>query len=188
MTVREYKINRELIADFFHSMKMDLTDRTYQTESFNRYIYGSAEVVGLMCLRVFIENNNELYEKLKPYATALGAAFQKVNFLRDMKDDYQTRGREYFPDFNFQQFTTEMKRRIEADIEKDFQSAARGIAMLPLSSRLGVYTAYVYYRELFSKIQSSSPAQVLDSRIRISDSQKAYLMLRSYVRHKLNWL
>ncbi|MEL7222050.1 MAG: phytoene/squalene synthase family protein, partial [Bacteroidota bacterium] len=143
--VRTYNIERELIDAFLRSMEMDLHDKEYDQESYEEYIYGSAEVVGLMCLRVFCEGNDEQYQSLKASACSLGAAFQKVNFLRDIKSDFDERGRVYFPGVDFSRFTAADKAEIEADIRKDFDHAYEGIVRLPEGARFGVYLAYVYY-------------------------------------------
>ena len=148
-TVHEYAIKKELIDQFLLSMKVDLNQKRHNIESYEDYIYGSAEVVGLMCLHVFINNDPVLYEKLKSYAQHLGSAFQKVNFLRDMKADYELLGRTYFPNISFTKFGQEEKEVIEQDIKEDFELALEGIKMLPTNSRAGVYLAYFYYRRLF---------------------------------------
>ena len=187
-TVNKYRIPRDLIECFLNSMEMDLHDLDYDYKTFKQYILGSAEVVGLMCLKVFCLGDEKQYEELKPYAMALGSAFQKINFLRDLKADYKELGRSYFPDVDLSQFSDETKAKIEADIEKDFKYAKIGIAQLPKVSRLGVYVAYVYYWKLFKKIKSTPSDKVMDSRIRIPNGQKFYLMFSSYVRHNLNLL
>ena len=184
-TVNEYDIDHELINAFFHSMKMDINQKAYNTKNFNEYIYGSAEVVGLMCLYIFCEGKKDLYEKLKMSARALGAAFQKVNFLRDIKADYNELSRMYFPGCDFNNFTERDKKEIEADIYKDFKLAYVGIIRLPLKSRFGVYVAYKYYLSLFKKIRSLEPARVLKTRIRIPDYKKAIIVLRAGVKKQL---
>ena len=184
-TVNDYNIDPELIEAFFHSMEMDLNQKTYDTTNFNEYIYGSAEVVGLMCLYVFCEGKKDLYEKLKASARALGAAFQKVNFLRDIKADHNDLSRMYFPGCDFNNFTVCDKRQIEADIHNDFKKAYSGILKLPLKSRFGVYVAYKYYLSLFKKIRSLEPARVLEARIRIPDYKKAMIILRAGVKNQL---
>jgi phytoene/squalene synthetase len=166
-------------------MEMDLTQKTYDTRNFDEYIYGSAEVVGLMCLYVFCEGRKELYEKLKTPARALGAAFQKVNFLRDIKADFNGLSRMYFPGCDFNNFTDCDKKEIEADIYNDFKQAYSGIVKLPLKSRFGVYVAYKYYLSLFKKIKSLQPARVLETRIRIPDYKKAMIILRAGVKNHL---
>jgi len=169
-------------------MEMDLEKVDYSTEKYETYILGSAEVVGLMCLYVFTEGNNKLYEELKPFAMKLGAAFQKVNFLRDMKDDYHILGRAYFPGIDLTNFSVSAKQMIEKEIESDFIAALHGIKKLPTSSRGGVYLAYVYYNSLFKKIKNAAPQKILTERIRISNSEKFGLMLNSMFQHKLNLL
>ena len=184
-TVNQYNIEHELINAFFHSMEMDLTQRAYDKTNFNEYVYGSAEVVGLMCLFVFCEGRKELYERLKLSARALGAAFQKVNFLRDIKADYNSLSRMYFPGCDFNNFTEHDKKQIESDIQNDFRSAYAGIIKLPMKSRFGVYVAYKYYLSLFKKIKSLEPARVLEARIRIPDYKKAMIVLRAGVKNQL---
>jgi phytoene/squalene synthetase len=166
-------------------MEMDLCQKTYDTRNFNEYVYGSAEVVGLMCLHVFCEGKKEICEKLKFSARSLGAAFQKVNFLRDINADYNGLSRMYFPGCDFNNFTEEDKREIEADIHKDFKTAYNGILKLPLKSRFGVYVAYKYYLSLFKKIKSLEPAKILESRIRIPDYKKIMIILRAGVKNQL---
>ena len=184
-TVNEYNIDHALIEAFFHSMKMDLTQRAYDTRNFNEYVYGSAETVGLMCLYVFCEGKKEFYERLKVPARALGAAFQKVNFLRDIKADYYSLSRMYFPGCDFNNFTERDKKQIEKDIYEDFKLAYSGIIKLPLKSRFGVYVAYKYYLSLFNKIKSLEPKRVLEARIRIPDYKKAMIVLRAGVKNHL---
>ncbi len=184
-TVRDYNIDHNLIEAFFSSMEMDLIKMNYDTRNFNEYVYGSAEVVGLMCLYVFCEGKKQLYEKLTPAAQALGAAFQKVNFLRDIKADYNGLSRMYFPCCDFNNFTDCDKKQIEADIYKDFKAAYAGILKLPLKSRFGVYVAYKYYLSLFKKIKSLEPARVLEARIRIPDYKKAMIVFRAGVKNQL---
>lgn len=183
--VRRYGIGVDLIRLFFESMEMDLQERTYDEQGYQQYILGSAEVVGLMCLHVFTEGDTERYKDLKPYAMRLGAAFQKVNFLRDLKDDFQILGRVYFPQVDLSRFTREAKQQIEEDIDNDFEQALVGIQKLPRSSKGGVYLAYVYYRSLFSKIRRLPPHRILQGRVRISNSRKLSLMLNSLVEYKL---
>ena len=184
-TVNDYNIDHDLVGAFFHSMEMDLSQKTYDTRNFNEYVYGSAEVVGLMCLHVFCEGKKEICEKLKFSARSLGAAFQKVNFLRDINADYNGLSRMYFPGCDFNNFTEEDKREIEADIHKDFKTAYNGILKLPLKSRFGVYVAYKYYLSLFKKIKSLEPAKVLESRIRIPDHKKIMIILRAGIKNQL---
>jgi phytoene/squalene synthetase len=166
-------------------MEMDLNQKTYDTRNFNEYVYGSSEVVGLMCLYIFCEGKKDLYEKLRIPARALGSAFQKVNFLRDIKADHNELSRMYFPGCDFNNFTERDKKEIEADIYQDFKQAYAGILKLPLKSRFGVYVAYKYYLSLFKKIRSLKPAGVLEARIRIPDYKKAMIILRAGVKNQL---
>jgi phytoene synthase len=184
-TVHQYDIDHELIRAFFHSMEMDLTKKVYDCEGYKEYIHGSAEVVGLMCLYVFCEGNKHQYGQLKQSARSLGAAFQKVNFLRDIKADYNGLSRVYFPGCDFNNFTCQDKQEIEADIQQDFQQAYNGILQLPLKARFGVYVAYRYYLSLFKKIQRMQPARVLQQRIRIPNYRKAMIVFRAGVRNQL---
>jgi phytoene synthase len=181
--VHKYNIERELIDGFLKSMETDLEKSQHSSESYNQYIYGSAEVVGLMCLRVFTENNHEQYNYLKPFAMKLGAAFQKVNFLRDLQSDYKTLERVYFPDVNLDEFSNGAKQKIEDEIENDFDEALVGIKQLPHGTRFGVYVAYIYYRRLFNKIKNIEPSQILKERIRVSNPEKIQLLVTSYFRH-----
>ena len=188
LTVNQYHIDLKLIDAFLHSMELDLNKRAYDRSGYEEYIYGSAEVVGLMCLSVFCEGNKSEYEKLRPSAKSLGAAFQKVNFLRDLKADFEGLDRVYFPDCDFSNFTTEDKLMIEADIQKDFDDAYAGIIQLPLKARFGVYVAYKYYLSLFKKIKKIAPQQILEERIRIPDYGKAYILAKAGIRSQLNIL
>jgi len=185
--VDTYNIPHQLIFDFLTSMRMDLEGKAYDEELYKSYIYGSAEVVGLMCLHVFSDGENDKFEELEPYARSLGAAFQKVNFLRDFKDDYEKRGRVYFPGVDFEHFSEEGKKQIEQDIEKDFHNALIGIKKLPRDSRLGVFLAYQYYRKLTQKIVDESAVSLQNKRIRISNSRKIFILVKSYIRYNLNW-
>ncbi|MBK7475152.1 MAG: phytoene/squalene synthase family protein [Haliscomenobacter sp.] len=187
-TVNTYHIEKELIGAFLDSMEMDLHHSVYEENQYQKYIYGSAEVVGLMCLRVFCEGDSFKYEQLKESARALGSAFQKINFLRDMKSDFDDRGRVYFPGVDFQHFTNEDKIRIEADIRKDFDFALTGIVQLPKGVRFGVYLAYVYYTQLFKHIIREPAHQVKKKRIRVHDGKKVLLLFSSAVRSSLNLL
>lgn len=188
LAVNEYKIDHELIAAFLYSMEMDLTEQDYDQENYERYIYGSAEVVGLMCLRVFCEGDNTEYQRLKPMAKSLGAAFQKVNFLRDIKSDFDDRGRIYFPGVDFKNFSEVDKAAIEQDISADFEAALTGIKQLPKGAKMGVYLAYIYYIKLFNKIQNLPSSKILSERIRIPDFKKMVLLGKSYFMHRLNYL
>jgi phytoene/squalene synthetase len=186
--VKKYGIDADLINGFFASMEADLNQTTYTEAAYQQYIFGSAEVVGLMCLKVFTENDQQLYERLTPPARKLGAAFQKVNFLRDIRADYLTLGRTYFPGVNFTRFTWYEKEKIQADITSDFEEALAGIRQLPVSSRKGVYLAYFYYRKLFMMIKNVPAEKTLTARIRIPNHKKIGLMFQSMIRHQLNLL
>lgn len=185
LTVNDYNISPDLVEAFFNSMEMDLDNQQYDASRYQEYIYGSAEVVGLMCLYVFCEGDKELYNKLKPYAQSLGAAFQKVNFLRDVKSDYNTLNRTYFPGVDFSNFTERTKAQIEKDIAIDFKQAYEGILQLPWKARFGVYVAYKYYLSLFNKIRKTQPSQILESRIRIPNYRKAMILVRAGVKNQL---
>jgi 15-cis-phytoene synthase len=187
-TVHQYQIERELIDAFLDSMEMDLFFERYHDSLYKKYIYGSAEVVGLMCLRVFVEGDNDMYERLKAPACSLGAAFQKINFLRDMKSDFDERGRVYFPGVDYQCFCNDDKLEIEADIKKDFDDAYKGIVQLPEGARFGVYLAYIYYTNLFKKIRSAPADRVTQERIRVPNRRKAVLLFSSALRNSLNLL
>jgi 15-cis-phytoene synthase len=186
--VHEYQIDRQLIDAFLYSMEMDLGKIEYDDSRYKEYIYGSAEVVGLMCLKVFVEGNNDQYEKLKADARSLGAAFQKVNFLRDLKSDYQERGRVYFPEIDMTNFSAYEKREIEKDIQIDFDNALRGILNLPVGARSGVYLAYVYYLKLFRRIQKTSAVKIQTQRIRVPDFIKVTLLAKTLVKGQLGVL
>jgi phytoene/squalene synthetase len=186
--VREYKIEHELIDAFLYSMEMDLGRVVYDDSKYKEYIYGSAEVVGLMCLKVFVEGNQEQYEKLKGDARSLGAAFQKVNFLRDIKSDFQERGRVYFPEIDMSHFSAISKKEIENDIQKDFDEALRGIMNLPSGARSGVYLAYVYYLKLFKRIKNTSAEKIQEQRIRVPDYVKFTLLAKTLVKGSLGAL
>ncbi len=187
-TVSQFQIERELIDAFLYSMQLDLEKRQYDKLGYEEYIYGSAEVVGLMCLHVFCDGNKSLYENLKPYAKSLGAAFQKVNFLRDLKADYEGLERVYFPGCDFKNFTAADKAAIEADIQKDFDHAYQGILLLPGKARFGVYVAYKYYLSLFKKIKKVPPQNILEYRIRIPDYGKMFILAKAGIRSQLNLL
>jgi len=187
--VRKYNIPHDLIIAFLHSMRLDLNKTDYKTvHELNEYVYGSAEVVGLMCLCVFCEGDMQQYEALKGEARSLGAAFQKINFLRDIQADYNNLNRTYFPDFDFYRFDQHTKQRIEEDIEKDFAAALEGIRKLPWKARFGVYTAYKYYYALFEKIKSMQPARVLQQRVRVPDYQKAFIIFSAGLNNRLNMI
>ena len=186
--IHQYNIDIELVNVFLDSMEMDLEKQFYVKENYEKYILGSAEVVGLMCLKVFLDGNQEKYDELKPFAMKLGAAFQKINFLRDLKDDYKTLGRTYFPNVDMNEFTSQSKREIEDEIASDFKEALIGIKNLPVTSKGGVYLAYVYYFTLFKKIKRVSVERVLVERIRVSNGQKIALMFKSMLQFKTNML
>jgi phytoene/squalene synthetase len=185
-TVNQYGIEHELIEQFLKSMEMDLYIKSYDPTKFDDYILGSAEVVGLMCLRVFTKGDIHQYDKLKPYAMRLGSAFQKINFLRDLKADYIGLGRSYFPDLDISNFDEACKKEIEKNIAADFAAGFTGIRNLPRASRFGVYVAYVYYLALFKKIRNTPSQKVLNRRIRIKNRHKARLLAYSFVKHQLN--
>jgi phytoene/squalene synthetase len=186
--VNEYKIDRWLIDTFLRSMEMDLYDHRYDQKGYEEYILGSAEVVGLMCLKVFVEGDDEKYNDLKYYAMKLGSAFQKINFLRDFNADLQGLGRMYFPQLQNREFNDEVKREIEADTRKDFELGYEGIKRLPKNARFGVYVAYKYYSNLLEKISSMPPQRIMSERVRIPDNQKYALFFGSFVRHSFNLL
>jgi 15-cis-phytoene synthase len=186
LSVHQYKIPLELIDSFLYSMELDLEQKNHDEQSYSEYIYGSAEVVGLMCLKVFCEKDTALYERLKPYAKSLGAAFQKVNFLRDLKADTQQLGRMYFPNCDFTNFRLTDKTAIEADIKKDFEMAYEGIVQLPLKAKLGVYVAYRYYSALFKKIERLAPTVILEKRIRIPNHNKLLIVANAGLKTRLN--
>jgi phytoene synthase len=183
--VNEYQIDHEFIDAFLRSMEMDLEDHNYRQELYDKYIYGSAEVVGLMCLRVFCHQQPALFDRLQDPARRLGAAFQKVNFLRDIRSDYEDRGRVYFPGLRYEHFDNDHKREIEADIRADFEAAYVGIQQLPRAAKLGVHLAYVYYLKLFYKLRKAPAAQVLAERVRLPDNKKLLLLLSSWLRYRL---
>jgi phytoene/squalene synthetase len=186
--VNAYQIPFELIETFLQSMEMDLDKKAYDVGNYEQYILGSAEVVGLMCLKVFVNGDESEYNRLKPAAMKLGSAFQKINFLRDLKADYQELGRTYFPKIDLNAFDTTVKKEIEADIEIDFQLGYEGIKQLPKNARFGVYMAYIYYYKLFKKIKTTTADTILNERVRIPNNKKYRLFLTSYVRHNLNML
>ena len=186
--VNEYNIEHELIDAFLQSMFMDLDHSVYNKEQLDTYIYGSAEVVGLMCLRVFTKGDEQEYDRLKDPARSLGSAFQKINFLRDMKSDFKERGRVYFPDIDYLKFSEAQKQQIELDIQTDFSAAYKGIIQLPKSSRLGVYLAYRYYLKLFNRISCAPVSLVKEERIRVSNGLKMVLLAKSTLRHRFDIL
>jgi phytoene/squalene synthetase len=184
--VNKYHIDLDLIHAFLDSMEMDLKDVEYNQPLYKQYIYGSAEVVGLMCLKVFCYDNAAQYDELKEQAMALGSAFQKINFLRDIRDDYYEKGRTYFPGISIENFNNEQKREIEEDIAIDFQKGLEGIRNLPKGSRFGVYIAYIFYINLFNKIKRLSFEKILSERVRIKNRKKAYLLAKYSLKHSLN--
>ena len=188
-TVHKYNIDMDLINSFLKSMEQDLKKKKYESlQEYNEYIYGSADVVGLMCLKVFVGGRNDDYKKLKPYAMSLGSAFQKVNFLRDINDDYKKLNRVYFPGVDYGTFNEDVKNNIMIDIEKDFAKALKGIYMLPNNSKFGVYAAYKYYKRLLRKLERASYLQIKSERVRVPNYQKVDVLARSYVRYRLNIL
>ena len=186
--IHAYEIDYDLIETFLKSMEMDLYKNEYDEAGYKAYILGSAEVVGLMCLKVFVDGNQERYLALKEPAMQLGSAFQKINFLRDLHADYQSLGRTYFPGVDLNNFNEEVKASIEADIDIDFKAGYEGIKKLPKGARFGVYIAYVYYYSLFKKIRKTHCDLILNERVRISNKRKYGLFLSSYLRHTINWI
>ena len=185
-TIHSYQIDYELVDSFLNSMKLDLDKKKYLTKKeFDQYVYGSADVVGLMCLKVFVKGNKNQYDNLRPYAMSLGSAFQKVNFLRDLKADHDGLNRSYFPNLNIDEFDEPSKKIILDEIDKDFRHALKGIFKLPSSARFGVYTAYKYYLKLLNKLRKTHPLKIKSSRIRVPNYQKVNVLARSYVRYRL---
>lgn len=188
-TVHRYGIDREFIDAFMQSMRWDLSKKVYQTdEEYKTYIYGSADVVGLMCLRVFVKGDHKLFDELKSSAMALGSAFQKVNFLRDLKNDYEQLERSYFPGVNLRELDEVSKQKIIAEIEADFQKGLSGIFKLPDAAKFGVYTAYKYYLRLLKKLKRVPSVEIKNKRIRVANIQKVDVLARSYVRYRFNIL
>lgn len=188
MAVRKYHIDRELVDAFLTSMEMDLDYDVYSPELLKTYIYGSAEVVGLMCLRVFYFDEPEKYDRLVTPARKLGEAFQKVNFLRDAREDFDKKGRTYFQNIDFKNFTEETKQRLEAEIEKDFMDSMEGIRQLKKQVRFGVYLAYTYYIHLLKEIKKARPEEILKKRYRVTNTKKSYLLASAYLKNTLNML
>lgn len=184
--VNTYSISLDLIETFLNSMEMDLEKHAYDQSKYEKYILGSAEVVGLMCLKIFVRGDENEYNLLKDSAMKLGSAFQKINFLRDLKADFHELGRTYFPGIDLNEFNASVKKEIEKDIEIDFQAGYEGIKKLPKDARFGVYMAYVYYYKLFKKIKGTAPEVILNERVRIPNNKKYRLFLSSYLRHNLN--
>ena len=186
-TVNKYSIPKDLIISFLDSMRMDLHKKDYESiDEYKKYIYGSADVVGLMCLKVFVGGSNEMYNSLSPYAISLGSAFQKVNFLRDLKDDSNILNRVYFPNVDMNNFDESSKQEIIAEIEDDFKNAIIGIVKLPKNSKFAVYIAYRYYYKLLKKLKRISSENIVKKRIRIDNFQKFIVIVRSYVKYQLN--
>lgn len=186
--VHKYGIDRDLIDAFLLSMEMDLHNNAYSSELLKTYIYGSAEVVGLMCLRVFYHDDRERYDALVAPARKLGEAFQKVNFLRDAKDDFADKGRVYFKDIDFSNFSEMTKRQLEDEIERDFQEAMAGLRQLKKQVRFGVYLAYTYYLRLLKEIKKARPEDILKKRYRVSNTEKSYLLVNAYLKNAFNLL
>ena len=186
-TVNKYSIPKDLINSFLDSMKMDLNKKQYNTiEEYKKYIYGSADVVGLMCLKVFVKGSEKSYTELSPFAISLGSAFQKVNFLRDIKDDSDILNRVYFPNVDMNDFNEKAKKEIILEIENDFKNAVKGIVKLPKNSKFAVYIAYRYYNKLLKKLKQTSSENIVKKRIRIHNLQKFIVIARSYVKYQLN--
>jgi len=186
-TVHKFQIPESLIASFIKSMKMDLVKTNYATDDeYKEYIYGSADVVGLMCLKVFVNGNETKYKELEQSAMRLGSAFQKVNFLRDLKADYEDLSRTYFPNTDLTKLDEASKNQIITEIEADFEAGYQGIVGLPLEAKFGVYTAYIYYKKLLSKLKKTPSAEIKNTRIRVSDYQKFQLFAKCYFTYKLN--
>ena len=186
-TVHQYEIPRELIDAFMKSMKLDLSKTEYKTVSeYNEYIYGSADVVGLMCLKVFVKGDDVKYESLKDSAMRLGSAFQKVNFLRDLKADFEDLNRTYFPNTDLSKLDEKSKLKIIEEIEADFKAGYEGLILLPIEAKFGVYTAYSYYKKLLAKLKNTPSAEIKNTRIRVSNYQKYGLFAKCYFSYKLN--
>lgn len=184
--VNKFAIPLDLIETFLQSMEMDLNKQTYDEAKYELYILGSAEVVGLMCLKIFVNGSETEYQRLKPAAMKLGSAFQKINFLRDLNDDFNELGRTYFPGINLKDFDCDVKKEIEENIELDFKMGFEGIKQLPKNARFGVYMAYIYYYKLFNKIKATPAKIILQERVRIPNNKKYRLFITSYVKHNLN--
>lgn len=187
-TFHEYKLEKDHVETFLASMRMDLDQNTYTQSEYEKYILGSAEVVGLMCLKIFVKGNEKQYQELKPMAMALGSAFQKVNFLRDLQADFNGLGRVYFPNTDFNNFSEINKSELIEDIDRDFEYAFEGIKRLPKKARFGVYLAYKFYKQLLNKIKQTHHQEILEQRIRISNSKKCWVLTKSYLRHSFNTL
>ncbi|MEP2274146.1 MAG: phytoene/squalene synthase family protein [Reichenbachiella sp.] len=188
-TLKRYDIDLKLVDAFLYSMRMDLTKKDYQSrEEYEKYIYGSADVVGLMCLKIFVNGDQEEYERLKPFAMKLGSAFQKVNFLRDLKSDQEILERSYFPNVDLKNLSNEDKTQIIEEIEYDFEQAYKGIIELPVAAKFGVYVAYVFYKQLLCKLKKVPSNEILDKRVRVNDPTKLLLLAKSYLDIKFNFV
>lgn len=188
-TFHKYSLDKNLVDSFMKSMRMDLTKKKYSTvEEYKEYIYGSADVVGLMCLKVFVQGNANMYKKLKNSAMKLGSAFQKVNFLRDLKADKEDLNRTYFPNTKFEKLSESEKNEIINDIESDFNEGLEGIKELPLDAKFGVFMAYRYYNQLLKKLKKTPATEIINKRIRVPNLKKLELLTRSYVKYQLNLL
>jgi phytoene/squalene synthetase len=186
--VNTYNIDHKLIEAFLYSMEMDLKQTTYTQQTISQYIYGSAKVVGLMCLRIFYPNDNVQYQNLTPAALRLGEAFQKVNFLRDIGNDFTGLGRTYFPNVDFKHFTQKDKDAIISSIKSDFEEAYKGVKLLHRDVQLGVYLAYKYYLELLKKIEHTKPEEILNNRMSVTSNKKLTIAFNSWIHYKLNWV
>tara|TARA_B110000967_G_scaffold137157_1_gene140040 strand:- start:19250 stop:20089 length:840 start_codon:yes stop_codon:yes gene_type:complete len=188
-TFHKHQLSRENVVSFMKSMKLDLHKQNYSTKKeYDAYIYGSADVVGLMCLKVFVKGDLEMFEQLKEAAMKLGSAFQKVNFLRDLKEDFENLNRTYFPNTNLSALDELSKAAIIAEIEDDFEQGYQGVLSLPIDAKFGVFTAYRYYKQLLLKIKKTPAVEIKSTRIRISNPKKIELLTRSYVKYQLNML
>ena len=188
-TFHKYSLDKNLVDSFMKSMRMDLTKKKYSTvEEYKEYIYGSADVVGLMCLKVFVQGNANMYKKLKNSAMKLGSAFQKVNFLRDLKADKEDLNRTYFPNTKFEKLSESEKNEIISDIESDFNEGLEGIKELPLDAKFGVFMAYRYYNQLLKKLKKTPATEIINKRIRVPNLKKLELLTRGYVKYQLNLL
>ena len=188
-TYHKFNIDKDLVDSFMSSMKKDLHKTKYiSNQEYEDYIYGSADVVGLMCLKVFVNGNAKKYEELKSFAMRLGSAFQKVNFLRDLKDDFEVLNRTYFQNTNLNQLDEESKIKIIGEIEEDFKEGLIGIKKLPIEAKFGVFMAYRYYSQLLKKLKKTPALDIKNTRIRVPNYKKIELLTRSYVKYQLNLL
>jgi phytoene synthase len=186
LVVNKYGIEKEIIEPFFRSMEMDLDIKDFHQKLYDEYVYGSAEVIGLMCLRVFCNGDNKAYQEMLPFARKLGSAFQKINFLRDLKSDFEDRGRSYFPGIDINSFNEIEKKKLEQEIEEEFYDGEKGLAMLPKSAQLGVTIAWSYYFELLKSIKKVEATKLINERIRVPDNKKYILYATSYIKQRLN--